>query len=173
MAGRHFAFRNCLCASALLVAWPASAAPLADPLQFFAGITESVGTMKAMMHGVQHVQSIGHGTISEDGILTLVQQVHDQGEPAHERIWRIKQVSPTKFVGTMSEAASPIVIEQVGAGYRFRFKLHGGLSAEQWLVPNDDGKSGISTLVVKKFGVVVAKSKGIVRRLTQEADNSH
>jgi hypothetical protein len=172
MGSRSCLFRACLCASSLLMTSAASAAPLADPLRFFAGVTESVGTMKAFMRGVQHVRSIGHGTISEDGTLTLVQQVHDQGEAPHQRTWKIHQVSPTKFIGTMSEAVTPVLIEQIGQGYRFRFKLHGGLSAEQWIIPSRDGKSGTSTLVVKKLGMIVARSTGIVRRIAQEADNS-
>jgi hypothetical protein len=162
-----------LCAAAAIAfSTSASAVPLQHPLRFFEGRTESVGTMKAMMKKARRVESIGRGTIGPDGALTLVQQVHDEGEAPHQRIWHIRQVGPNKYAGTMSEAISPITVEQVGEGYRFRFNLRGGLVAEQWLVPNRDGNSGLSILTVRKFGMIVAKSKGIVRRLTQEASRA-
>lgn len=163
----------CACAAASLVFGnSASAVPLKHPLRFFEGRTESVGTIKAMMKRTHRVESIGHGTISADGALTLVQQVRDEGEAPHQRIWHIRQVGPTKFAGTMSEAEGPITIEQVGDGYCFRFNIHGGLAAEQWLIPNRDGNSGSSVLTVRKFGITVARSEATIRRLTQEASRT-
>ena len=124
------------------------------------------------MKGTRRVLSVGHGTIASDGTLTLVQQVRDEGEKPHERVWHIRQVGPGKFAGSMSEAAGPVTIEQVGEKYRFRFNLKGGLTAEQWLAPNADGSSGLSILTVRKFGMIVAKSEATIRRLSQEANNS-
>ena len=160
--------------SAVVAAFASSAGavPLQHPLRFFEGPTETVGTMKAIMKKTHRVESIGRGTIGPDGALTLVQQVHDEGEAPHERIWHIRQVGPTKFAGTMSEATGPIVIEQVGDGYRFRFNLKGGLAAEQWLIPNRDGNSGSSILTVRKFGMTVARSEATVRRLSQQASRA-
>src|SRR5689334_22092307 len=159
-------------AASVAVGSSVSAVPLQQPLRYFEGRTESVGTMRAMMKKTHRVESIGHGTIAPDGALTLVQQVRDEGEAPHQRVWHIRQVGPTKFAGTMSEAAGPIVIEQVGDGYRFRFNLRGGLAAEQWLVPNRDGRTGSSILTVRKFGMTVARSEATVRRLSQEASRA-
>ena len=138
----------------------ALAAPLADPLRFFEGRTESVGIMKMIMKKPYKVRSIGQGKIAADGTLHLVQQVRDEGQPPKERVWRIRQVAPGKFTGSMSEAKGPVTIEQVGKGYRFRFKMPGNLSVEQWLVPNGDGKSGSSKLTIRKYGMKVASSDG-------------
>ena len=169
---RHTTILACACACALSLPGTAMAAPLAHPLLFFDGVTESVGTMKAMMKHTQHVRSVGHGTISADGILTLVQQVEDEGEKPHQRVWRIHRVGPTKFVGTMSEAVGAVTVDQVDAGYRFRFRMPGGLSVEQWLFPLSDGKSGIGKLIVRKFGMIVAKSETTIRRLSQEGSSA-
>ena len=163
----------CACAVAsFILGSSASAVPLKHPLRFFEGRTESIGTIKAMMKKTHRVESVGHGTIGADGALTLVQQVRDEGEAPHQRVWHIRQVGPTKFAGTMSEAEGPITIEQVGDGYCFRFNIHGGLAAEQWLIPNRDGNSGSSVLTVRKFGITVARSEARVRRLTQEANRA-
>jgi hypothetical protein len=160
-----------LCAAAAFCS-PASAVPLEHPLRFFEGRTESVGTMKAIMRKTHRVESIGHGTIGPDGALTLIQLVRDEGEAPHQRVWHIRQVGPTKFAGTMSEASGPILIEQVGDGYRFRFNLKGGMAAEQWLIPNRDGSSGSSVLTVRKFGMTVARSDATVRKLSQQASSA-
>ncbi len=173
MAYRLATNLTCACAFALAVPGTAMAAPIAEPLKFFEGVTESVGTMKAFMRHTQHVKSIGRGTISPDGVLTLVQRVEDEGEKPHQRVWHIHRAGPTKFVGTMSDAVGPVVIEQVDSGYRFHFKMPGGLSVEQWLFPVDGGKSGIGKLVVRKFGMIVARSETTIRRLSQEATNGH
>lgn len=150
----------------------ATSAPLAEPLKFFEGRTESSGTMKAMMKKPYRVSSVGQGSIAADGTLTLIQQVRDEGQPPKQRVWHIKQVAPRKYSGTMSEAVGPVTVEQIGDGYRFRLKLRSGLSAEEWLVPNADGRSGKTSLTVRKFGMTVARSHGTIRKLTQEANNS-
>ena len=160
------------CASVFLVSSTgASAAALRQPLRFFEGRTELSGTLKALMKGPKRVLSIGHGTIGSDGALRLVQQVRDEGEAPHDRVWLIRQVAPGKFAGSMSEASGPVTIEQVGDRYRFRFSLKGGMTAEQWLVPAADGRSGLSLLTVKKFGMVVARSRATIRKLSQQAAN--
>lgn len=156
-------------AGALVLCAPvgAAAAPLKDPLRFFEGRTESVGTMKMIMKKPYRVRSIGVGRITSDGSLHLVQQVRDEGEPPKERVWRIRQAGPGKFTGTMSEAKGPVTIEQVGDGYRFRFKIKGNLAVEQWLIPDRDGDSGKSRLVIRKYGMKVASSEGTIRKVSR------
>ncbi len=166
--------RSCLAllfAPALFIASRASAAPLKDPLRFFEGRTEIVGVLKAVMHKPVRVHTIGSGTIEPDGSLTLVQHVEDEGQAPHVRTWRIRQVGPGKFSGTMSEAIGPVTIEQIDSGYLFHLKLPGGLSVEEWLFPQANGKSGIGRLIVRKLGFAIAKSETTIHRLSQEANN--
>jgi hypothetical protein len=127
--------------------------------------------MKAMMQKAYRVHSIGRGTIEPDGSLTLIQQVEDEGQTPHTRIWHIRQVGPGRYTGSMSDASGPVTIDQSGAGYRFRFSMPGGLSVEQWLFPAADGKYGSGTLTVRKFGMTVARSQTMIRRLPQQASN--
>jgi hypothetical protein len=167
MAGLLCASLTLACASALSTATSAATAPLAEPLRFFEGRTESVGTMKMMMKQPFRVRSIGRGTIAPDGSLTLVQEVHDDGQPPHQRIWRIRRVGPGRFAGSMSEANGPVIVEQVGSAYRFRFKMRGSLAVEEWLFPNDDGKSGASKLTIRMYGMKVASSDATIRKLSE------
>jgi len=157
------------CTASILPCGNALAAPLVNPLRFFEGSTETAGVMNVIMRKPYHVTNTGRGTIGSDGALILVQQVRTEGQPPKQRVWRIHQVGAGRYSGTMSEAVGPVAIDEVGDRYRFRFKLPGGLSAEQWLKPSSDGTSGQSTLTVRKFGLIVARSNSTIRRTSREA----
>ena len=79
--------RSVLTLAAILfaaTAFPASA-ELADPLRFFEGRTESIGTVKLVTKKPFKSRAIGKGEIRFDGSLDLVQRVEDQGEQPRER----------------------------------------------------------------------------------------
>lgn len=138
--------------------------PPAHPMRFFEGRTESVGTVKAFMRKPFRSRSIGRGRIEPDGSLSLVQRVDDEGKPPRERRWRIREVGSGRYSGTMSEATGPVTIDEVGGRYRFRFKMKGNLSVEQWLAPLAGGMSARNFMTVRKFGMVVATGDGMIRK---------
>jgi len=158
-----------LAAATLALAAPAAAAsPSSDsPLAFFEGRTVSEGTTKVVMKKPYKVSSQGVGRIDPDGALLLVQQVEEGEEPRKERRWRIRQIAPNRFAGTMSEAIGPVNVEKVGARFRFRFRIKNGLAVEQWLMPLADGMSARSTLTVRKLGIPVAIGESLIRRLSE------
>ena len=142
-----------------------AAARITDPLSFFAGATESVSTVKVVMKRPFKSRSMGRGKILPDRSLDLVQRVEDEGKPARERRWKIRQTGPGRFVGTMSEAVGPVTVEETDNGYRFRFKMKDNLSVEQLLTPVGSGISARSKIIVRKFGMAVARSEGTIRKL--------
>ena len=157
-------------ASALLIAvtlstTPVAAGPAARPLQFFEGRTEMISLVKVMMKKPYRSRTVGRGYISHDGTLSLIQQVQENGKPMHQRQWRIRQVGPGRFAGTMSEAVGPVQVQQVGGKYRFKFRMKGDLAIEQWITPLPGGKSAQSKTTVRKLGMQVASSQGTIRKL--------
>jgi hypothetical protein len=136
-----------------------------DPLRFFVGRTESVGRVKVMFQKNYATHSTGVGRIEPDGSLILVQQVFDDGKPPHERRWRIRQIAPGRYTGSMTEAVGPVTIDKVGNGYRFRFAIGGRLSVEQLMAPLPGGRIASSRVKVRKFGMVVATTDGTVRKI--------
>ena len=52
-----------------------------------------------------------------------------------------------------------------GGRYRFRFKMKGNVSIEQWLMPQAGGKSAVSKVTIRKFGMTVGRSEGTIRKL--------
>jgi hypothetical protein len=139
--------------------------PKADALHFFEGRTETAGTVKAIMRKPYRTRSLGRGRMDPDGTLILIQRVEDEGKPPRERRWRIRQTAAGHYSGTMSEASGPIAIDEVGGRYRFRFKMKGNLSVEQWIAPLPGGVSARNLMTVRKFGMVVATGDGTIRRL--------
>lgn len=141
-----------------------SAAETHDPLRFFEGRTEMISTVKLITKRSYRSRTVGRGSIQADGSLHLVQRVHDDGRPAYDRRWRIREVSPGRFTGTMSEAKGPIAVEEVRGRYRFRFKMKGGVSIEQWLTPMGS-TAAASKVTIRKLGIVVGHSDGTIRKL--------
>ena len=161
-----YAFRvMLLSASAALMAEPAAAGSI-EPLEFFEGRTESSGTIKILLRKPFKSRSIGTGKIGPDGSLVLVQRVEEDGKPARERRWKIRRVGPGRFSGTMSEATGPVTIEEVDGKYRFRFKMKGNLSVEQWVSPLPGGKSARNTMTIRKLGMTVGSGTGTIRKLS-------
>ena len=157
-----------LAAATLAFAASAEAAPPStqSPLGFFEGRTVSEGTTKVVMKKPYKTRSQGVGRLEPDGALLLVQQVQEGSEPSKERRWRIRQVAPGRFTGTMSEAVGPITVDKIGERFRFRFRMKGGLAVEQWLTPLAGWKSAKSTLSVKKLGISVASGEALIRRMS-------
>ena len=143
---------------------PAPAQRPNDPLRFFEGRTEGLSVVKVMMKKPYRSRTIGTGSIASDGSLQLTQRVEDEGKPPHNRLWRVRQVAPGRYSGAMSEAQGTVAIEEIQGRFRFRFKMAGGLSVEQWLTPLNGGKAASSRTTVRKFGMVVATSDGTIRK---------
>jgi len=153
-------------AGSFFVAAPATAEPLVHPLRFFEGRTETSGTVKTVMKKAYRTHSVGRGRIEPDGSLLLVQRVEDEGKPPRERRWRMRQIATGRYSGTMTEATGPVTIDEVGGRYRFRFKMKGNLSVEQWLAPLAGGKSARNSMTVRKLGMTVATGDGLIRKIT-------
>jgi hypothetical protein len=135
-----------------------------DPMRFFEGRTESISTIKLIMRKPYRSRTMGDGEI-DDGVLHLVQRVHEDGKTPYDRKWRVRQVAPGRFIGSMSEATGPVSVEQVGGRYRFRFRMKGNISVEQWLTPLPGGTSARSKLSIRKLGMTVGRSEGTIRKL--------
>jgi hypothetical protein len=151
-------------ASAAASAEAERVANLSDPMSFFDGRTEGVSTVKVMMRKPFRSKTIGDGSVN-GGVLTLVQKVVEEGKSPYDRRWKMRQASPGRFTGSMSEAVGPVVAEDVGGRYRFRFKMKGNLVIEQWLTPLPGGQEALSKVNIRKYGMKVGTSEGTIRKL--------
>jgi hypothetical protein len=151
-------------AIAVSIATP-TLAQATDPMRFFEGRTESVGTVKLVMQKAFESRAIGEGKIMPDGSLHLVQRVEDQGKRPRQRIWRVRRVAPGRYTGTMSEAKGPVTVQEIDGRYHFRFRMEGNVSVEQWLTPSANGRSASSRVTIRKYGIVVGRSDAVIRKV--------
>ena len=154
-----------LAAACLAGTAPAASDGQTDPLRFFEGRTESVGTVKLAMAKPYRSRALGNGEILPDGSLRLVQRIEDQGRQPRQRRWHMRQVAPGRFSGTMSEARGPVTAEEVGGRYRFRFRMDGNVAVEQWLTPMNGGRAADSKVTIRKYGLLVGRSDAVIRKL--------
>ena len=136
-----------------------------QPLHFFEGRTEMLSLVKVAMTKPYRSRTLGTGRILSDGSLALVQQVYDQGKSPRQRRWKVSQVAPGRYLGTMTEAVGPVIVDEIGGRYRFKFRMKGNLAIEQWVTPLPGGNSARTSLSVRKLGMRVASSVGTIRRL--------
>jgi hypothetical protein len=56
-------------------------------------------------------------------------------------------------------------VQRIADQYKFNFTMKGNLAVEQWLSPAPGGRSARSRIIVRKYGMRVASSDGIIRKL--------
>jgi hypothetical protein len=65
----------------------------------------------------------------------------------------------------MTEAKGPVTVSEIKGRYRFRFKMKGSLSVEQWITPLAGGTTARTESTVRKLGMKVASSRGLIRKI--------
>lgn len=150
-------------AAALLAA--AAPAPAAfDPVEFFRGRTQGKGTIKALFQSARAVRVDSLGYADKDGALVIKQVISDAAKPPRTRYWRLRQTGPGRFAGTLTDAASPVRIEQAGVTIRIRYKARDNLDVDQSLTPDGPGTVR-NRMRIKRFGIVVARVDETIRKL--------
>lgn len=153
-----------LVAVSLTISTPARPRPIDSPQTFFEGRTEGTGSLKIIFRKVRATAVHGAGRTERDGTLVLDQIVEQQGEAVKRRQWRLREIAPGRFSGTLSDAEGPVTGEIAGNLMHFRFAMKGGYQAEQWLRVSPDGQTARNSAVISKLGVTVATLEETIRR---------
>jgi hypothetical protein len=153
------------CIAPTLAAADERATPVFQPLQFFEGRTEGNGEVKIMFKTAHAVRVHGRGRIEPDGTLVLVQDVLEDGKPLRKRSWHIRETAPGRYAATLSDATGPVRLEAIDGRFLIKFKMKGGLGIEQWLTAAPGGRVVRNSMVIRKFGITVAKLEETIRKL--------
>lgn len=86
----------------------------------------------------------------------LDQKVMVEGDPTRQRQWRLKQIAPGKYNGTLSDAKGPVEAEVAGNTVRIRYKMKGGIKVEQLLAALPGGRALNNSSTFHKWGMKVA-----------------
>jgi hypothetical protein len=152
-----------LAALATVSAAPAPA-PRFDPVTFFSGRTEGVGTMKIMLRGSRAVRVQGHGQVQRDGSIVLDQTVNAGGK-SQSRKWHLRETAPGRYSGTLSDARGAVAGDSAGNRFHLAYQSKSGFAVEQWITLAADGRSARNLLTAKKFGMTVGKLDETIRKL--------
>ena len=155
--------RPALSLAAALLAFPLAAvapvqAPAArgfDPVAFFTGRTSGHGFLKKAFSARQATRVVGTGRV-EGGALLLDQTVAIAGEKTRERHWRLRQLAPGRWSGTISDARGPVVASAAGAVLTIRYTSDQGMGVAQTVTLAPDGRSARNRMKIRKLGLTVA-----------------
>ncbi len=143
----------------------AAPAPAFDVVKLFEGRTEGQARLKVIFKSPKSVRVQSRGRKLPDGTLVLVQDIAEEGKPRRSREWRMREISPGQFSGTLSDAGGPISGTVQGNRFHVRYAMKNGLQAEQWLTLRPDGKTVHNVMHVTKLKVRIATLDETIRKL--------
>lgn len=119
---------------------PSASQPTFDPLRAFSGRSHGDGTLSVVFQAPQpyHVES--RGFARADGTFRLEQTVTLDEKPPQKRHWILREVSPTHYAGTLSDAEGPVEGHTEGSQLALVYSLPGGLTMHQTLTLEPGGK---------------------------------
>lgn len=165
------------------VSTPDSAAPVAlaeaprfDPFTFFVGESRGEGTLAKVLSDPVPIRVESMGRIEVETrpgalwaepprkVLVLDQVVHEGDKPARQRQWRLTEIAPGRYEGTLSDAIGPVSARSEGNRLTITFTMKGGFAVRQELTLSPDGTHAANVMRVSKLGLTVAVlSEDIVR----------
>jgi hypothetical protein len=146
-----------LIAFALIAASPLAAPLEFDAIRFFTGCTRGEGQLAVVLHGRQRVTVHGVGHVEPDGTLVLDQSVVRGAKAPKTRQWRLRQIAPHRYAGTLSDARGAVTGETVGDRLHLAFTGRDGFHVEQWLTLAQDGRSAANVLTAKRLGMTFGR----------------
>ncbi|MEQ5787494.1 DUF3833 family protein [Erythrobacter sp. NFXS35] len=147
---------------------PRAEAPLFDPFTFFAGSSRGEGTLKTAMSDPVPVRVESRGRIvverlresSWDApprrVLVIDQTIREGEKPPRTRQWRIEEIAPNRYAGTLSDAIGPVRGRATGNLLVLEYTMKGSLPVRQELTLSAGGTRVDNLMTVKQLGVTVA-----------------
>ncbi len=142
----------------------AAAAAQFDPVTFFRGRTQGVGTLKAAFQKPKTIRVDSVGTEQKDGALLLIQTIHEPGKAPRTRTWRMRREGRDGYSGTLSDAKGPVRVNIEPTGIRIRYRDRDNLDFDQRLTATSPRELR-NKMTIKRFGIRVATFDEVIRKL--------
>ena len=139
--------------------------PVFDVAAFFAGRTHGDATLKVIFKDPEPVRVEGSGHAAPDGTLILDQVVRRGSRAPESRQWRFRPLGGNRYAGTLTDATGPVAGDVQGNMLHLRYPMKGGVSAEQWIYLQPDGRTALNRMRLTKFGLAVAHLEETIRKL--------
>ncbi len=175
MSGRAGIAALLALALAACVSTPENPAPLAsaeaprfDPFVFFVGESRGAGTLDKVLSDPVPVTVASRGRIVTEAeteaawatppqrVLVLDQTVTEGDKRPRTRQWRLVQVAPGRYEGTLTDAIGPVRGETQGNVLTLEYMMEGSFRVRQELTLAPDGTRADNLLKVSQLGITVA-----------------
>ena len=154
-----------LAGSATLNAQPAAAPARFDPAAFFTGRTTSEGTLTQIFASDKATRVTTFGTRQASGDMVLDQQVQIGDQPVRNRTWRLRETSPGRFTGTISDAANDLTGTLSDNTLTLTYTMDNNLNVHQVITAHPGGQSAQNVMRIRRFGITVARLTETIRRV--------
>lgn len=135
-----------------------------DPAAFFTGRTTSEGTLSQIFSSTRTTRVSTFGTPQRNGDMVLEQDVTIGDEPTRHRVWRLRETTPGRFTGTISDAADDLEGTLSGNTLTLTYTMDNHLGVHQVITVNPGGQSAQNVMRIKRFGITVARLRETIRR---------
>ena len=143
----------------------AAAAPAqVDIVGFFTGRTHADNDIKIVFHSAHKlvVDTVGR---REGNEFLEVDTVREEGKPVRIRTWRMREVGPNHFTGTLSDATGPVDMTVRGMTATIRYVMNGGLNIYETMQLEADGHTLSNHVEARKLGLKFARVDGVIRKI--------
>lgn len=135
-----------------------------DPAAFFTGRTTSEGTLSQIFASTKATRVTTFGTRQRNGDMVLEQDVQIGDQPVRHRVWRLRETSPGRFSGTISDAADDLAGTLSGDTLTLTYTMDNHLGVHQEITVNPGGQSAQNVMRIKRFGITVARLRETIHR---------
>jgi hypothetical protein len=158
----------CVSAPQAIAPIPQADAPRFDPFTFFAGNSAGTGVLAKVRAADTPVQVTSSGRIVTEGlreaawaapprrVLVVDQTIREGEKPARTRQWRLYEVAPDRYEGTLSDAISPVTARVQGNQLVVEFTIKGSFKVRQELTLSPDGQRAHNVTRISQLGVTAA-----------------
>ena len=159
---------GCVSAPQALAPIPQAETPRFDPFTFFVGASRGEGVMNKVRSDPVAVQVTSRGRIVTETtreaawaapprrVLVVDQTVREGEKPARERQWRLVEVAPGRYEGTLSDAIGPVTGYAEGNLLVIEFPIKGSFKVRQELTLSPDGQRAHNVTRISQLGVTAA-----------------
>lgn len=136
-----------------------------DPVAFFTGPTASEGTLSQIFSSTKTTRVTTFGVPQADGGMVLQQDVRIGDQPVRHRVWRLRETSPGRYAGTISDAATDVEGRLEGNTLTLTYTMENNLGVHQVITARPGGQVADNVMRIRRFGITVARLRETIRKV--------
>lgn len=136
-----------------------------DPVAFFTGPTASEGTLSQILSSTKPTRVTTFGVRQANGDMVLEQDVKIGDQPVRHRVWRLRETSPGRYAGTISDAATDVTGRLEGNQLTLTYTMDNNLGVHQVITARPGGQVADNVMRIRRFGITVARLRETIRKV--------